>query len=165
MKQADPDMWRRDEGDDAVPTRSISTSCDEGIHMKASIRSVALIGFLALVLAACGSRAEGPTATTAGNGTSTKVPATSSPLSAAELGERFRQALNSGDVAAAAALAPTIANEDLQDVIRIGPYDTVDCVVLQGRDVCDISNEGTPYEFVLDLSTGLITEIFYTGGG
>lgn len=165
MNQADPDMWRRDGGDDAVPTRSISISCDEGIYMKASIRSVALIDFLALVLAACSSRAEGPTATTAGNGTSTTVPETSSPLSAAELGELFRQALNSGDVAAAAPLAPIITNEDLQDVIRMGPYDTVDCVVLQGRDVCDISNEGTPHEFVLGLSTGLVTEIFYTGGG
>ena len=68
--------------------------------MKASTRSVALVGSLALLLVACGSRADGPTATTAGNGTSTTVPETSTPLSAAELGELFRQALNSGDVAA-----------------------------------------------------------------
>lgn len=97
--------------------------------------------------------------------TTTTTPEASSPLSAAELGELFRQALNSGDVAAVAALAPTIASENLQDVIGIGPYETVDCVVLQGRDVCSISHDGTPYDFVLDLSTGLVTEIFYTGGG
>jgi hypothetical protein len=133
--------------------------------MRTSNRSVVVGGLLALVLAACGGQTDGPTTTTAGISVTTTVSEVSTTLSAAELGEQFRQALNSGEVAAVAALAPTIAEEDLQDVIRIGPYDTVDCVVLEGRDVCDISNAGTPYEFVLDLSTGLVTEIFYTGGG
>ena len=105
------------------------------------------------------------TGSSQGSETTTTAPEASSPLSAVELGERFRQALNSGDVAAVAALAPTIASENLQDVIGIGPYETVDCLVLQGRDVCSISHEGTPYEFALDLSTGLVIEIFYTGGG
>ncbi len=97
--------------------------------------------------------------------TTTDAPGASSPLTAAELGELFRQALNSGDVAAVAALAPTITSQDLQAVIGVGPFETVDCVILEGRDVCSISNADTPYDFVLDLSTGQVTEIFYTGGG
>ena len=46
--------------------------------MKASIRSVALIGVLALVLAACSSQADGLT-TTAGNGTATPSTTTTAP--------------------------------------------------------------------------------------
>ena len=132
-----------------------------------SLLLVAVIAFAAC--SGTGSSQGSETTTTpeppAAETTTTTAPEASSPLSAAELGELFRQALNSGDVAAVAALAPTIASENLQDVIGIGPYETVDCLVLQGRDVCNISHEGTPYEFVLDLSTGLVTEIFYTGGG
>ena len=132
-----------------------------------SLLLVAVIAF-----AACSDTAssQGSETTTtpeppAAETTTTTAPGASSPLSAADLGERFRQALNSGDVAAVAALAPTIASENLQDVIGVGPYETVDCLVLEGRDVCSISHDGTPYDFVLDLSTGLVTEIFYTGGG
>ena len=171
MNQPEPDMCRRDGRDEQRQPVRFQHNTMKGIHMKASIRSVALVGSLALLLAAC-TPADGlTTTTTASNGTTatssatTTAPEASNPLSAAELGERFRQALNSGDAAAVAALAPTVASENLQDVIRIGPYDTVNCLVLEGRDVCDISNAGTPYEFVLDLSTGLVTEIFYTGGG
>ena len=60
-----------------MSTRSVSTRCYERDHMKASIRSVALVGFLTLLLAACGSRADGlTTTTTAGIGTTTTSSAT-----------------------------------------------------------------------------------------
>ena len=132
-----------------------------------SLLLVAVIAFAACSGTGSGQGSE--TTTTpeppAAETTTTTAPGASSPLSAAELGERFRQALNSGDVAAVSALAPTIASETLQDVMGVGPYETVDCLVLEGRDVCSISHDGTPYDFVLDLSAGLVTEIFYTGGG
>ncbi len=135
-------------------------------------RLSSLLLFAVIAFTACSSTgsSEGSETTTAPESpaaetTTTTTPEASSPLSAAQLGELFRQALNSGDVAAVAALAPTITSQELEDVIRIGPFDTVDCVVLEGRDVCSISNADTPYDFVLDLSTGLVTEIYYTGGG
>ena len=137
------------------------------------VKRLSLLLLLAvLALAACsstGSSQGSETTTTpeppASEITTTTAPEAPSELSASELGELFRQALNSGDLTAVAALAPTVASENLQDVIGIGPYEAVDCVILQGRDVCSISHDGTPYDFVLDLSSGLVTEIFYTGGG
>ncbi len=144
------------------------------------IRTSSLFVAAVFALAACSVTSQGTDTTTtavtpgaettlvtapAAETTTTTTPAAASPLSASELGELFLAALNSGDAVAVAALAPSIASQDLQDVIGTGPYESVDCLVLDGRDVCGIAHENAAYDFVLDLSTGLVTEIYYTGGG
>ena len=89
-----------------------ATQLLEGKHMKASIRSVAVIGSLALVLAACdtgaGEVADGLTTTTGGNATSTTSSTTTTSMVVAspeDLLERFASLWIEGDWAGMADLA------------------------------------------------------------
>ena len=123
-------------------------------------------------LSACGSvdspsRPESTTTTTTTAAPvveSTTTTTASAAPSVEGIAEEFRLALNNRDVAAVAAMAP-FTNADIQDFIIGGsPYPSVDCFVFEGRDECQVVNGIADFIFVVDTTTGLVTNVEYAGG-
>jgi hypothetical protein len=116
------------------------TFIHEGIHMKASIRSVALIGVLALVLASCDSQADGPTNTAASNGATTTSSTTTLSIVVAspqDLLDRFASLWIDGDWAGMADIAEPGA------VATAEEWGQADWVNVVWGPSCELESSGT----------------------
>ena len=81
-----------------------------------------------------------------------------------EIAKLFQDAINTKDVTAVAALAPTTPEATLEFLIGGGPYETVDCYKYDGHDECHVVNGIADFVFVVDVESRLITEVTYVGG-
>lgn len=86
------------------------------------------------------------------------------PATVADLAALFRDAVNSRDAAAVVALAPD-TNETIADfLIGGGPYESVSCEKFAGQDACRMVNGIADFSFVVDVTSGLVSEVTYVGG-
>jgi hypothetical protein len=81
-----------------------------------------------------------------------------------EIARLFQDAVNSRDAATVAELAPTASDFILDFLIGGGPYDTVDCYRYNGGDECRVINGIADFTFVVDVQSGLVTQVVYVGG-
>lgn len=81
-----------------------------------------------------------------------------------EIARLFQDAVNSRDVAAVTDFAPTASEFILDFLIGGGPYDNVDCYRNNGKDECRVINGIADFTFVVDVESGLVTEVTYVGG-
>ena len=113
-------------------------------------------------LAACSSNDPIDAASTT---TTAQVPgAQPGPETAADLAVLFREAVNTRDTGVVIALAPD-TNDSIADfLIGGGPYATVSCDRFAGKDECHMANGIADFSFIVDVTSGLVSEVTYVGG-
>jgi hypothetical protein len=102
--------------------------------------------------------------TDSGNGEVTTTSAADEGANVAGIAERFRQAVNGGDIGSVSEFAPTASADLLEFLIGGGPYDTVECYVFDGKDECRVVNGIADFTFAVDTSSDCVSEVTYVGG-
>lgn len=129
---------------------------------------LAIGGATYLLLAGDSSQAAEFTDPVGTNMATTVVPATPEPARTAprvmEIAQQFQEAVNSRDAMAVAAFAPTATDGTREFLIGGGPYESLTCVTVDGRDECHMVHGVADFIFVVDVGSGIVTEVTYVGG-